>query len=252
MQAVPHRPRFFTLIELLVVVSIIAVLASLLLPALANARNKARDTTCMNNEKQQALAITMWSDDHGGWMPGAGYTSGNGIGQRVRMVSGVALNPSAATSTLIRDKFLPTDAAFICPMSSRMQDKWRNTRTYLLSSWTVAYNYRYSLQYAGNSKDTDDTPLRSGQAKPPKLSSCQTPSTTMLLVDGVHSADYADNSGVINSQYSKGYSGSASHQDTQRGNEAFMDGHVFLSEAYDVQYVDGTTGNFYLAKYPSD
>jgi prepilin-type N-terminal cleavage/methylation domain-containing protein len=57
--------RGFTLIELLVVIAIIAILAAILFPVFAQAREKARQTLCLNNTKQVGLAFQMYSQDFG-------------------------------------------------------------------------------------------------------------------------------------------------------------------------------------------
>ncbi|HUV85274.1 MAG TPA: DUF1559 domain-containing protein [Methanosarcinales archaeon] len=72
----------FTLIELLVVIAIIAILAAILFPVFAKAREKARQTSCLSNLKQISLAVTMYGQDYDERAPWLKYIAawGDGMG----------------------------------------------------------------------------------------------------------------------------------------------------------------------------
>ncbi len=71
-----HRSHTgFTLIELLVVVAIIGILASILFPVFAKAREKANQTTCLNNQRQINMALAFYAQEHEETLPKAeGWT----------------------------------------------------------------------------------------------------------------------------------------------------------------------------------
>ncbi len=80
----------FTLIELLVVIAIIAVLAAILFPVFAKAREKARQTACLNNQRQIATAALMWAQDHDELLPEAATVWGD-----LNLDKGVLICPTA-------------------------------------------------------------------------------------------------------------------------------------------------------------
>jgi len=74
------RRKGFTLIELLVVIAIIAILAAILFPVFARAREKARQSTCLNNCKQIAMGMMMYAQDYDEILPVAFMGDATGLG----------------------------------------------------------------------------------------------------------------------------------------------------------------------------
>ena len=76
-----HRVRRsgFTLIELLVVIAIIAILAAILFPVFAQARDKARQSSCLSNTRQMATSILMYVQDYDETFPGHEWPKGEGL-----------------------------------------------------------------------------------------------------------------------------------------------------------------------------
>jgi prepilin-type N-terminal cleavage/methylation domain-containing protein len=127
----------FTLIELLLVIAIIAVLAALLMPALATAKSKGKQTACLNNLRQLALSFQMYSADNDGKL-----AQNNPLaepGGNCWVLGDMKVGADATNTAIIRQgKLFPYAgqvALYRCPTDpSRVNDVPR-VRSYAMNSW---------------------------------------------------------------------------------------------------------------------
>lgn len=107
-----RRRNAFTLIELLVVIAIIAALAALLLPAFAQARERARMTGCLSNARQLAMAVQAYTQDyHEALPPSTNYAVPVHVPERIwtRLIQPYVRDTGIFTCPSARDSGFPTD-----------------------------------------------------------------------------------------------------------------------------------------------
>ena len=154
--------RGFTLIELLVVIAIIAILAAILFPVFARAREKARSASCQSNLHQLGAALVMYIDDYDGHYPWDDLTQGVQEG----------VDPTWTWRLMIYP-YVRNTQIFVCPSAPELSS--------FNATWT---DYGQAAGYAINHVHWDND-LGNGAEPPPghPISDIHFPAKTVLLTD---------------------------------------------------------------------
>lgn len=212
--------RAFTLLELLVAAAILGVLAALLLPVLGRARDKGRQTQCLNNLRQQAMALVMYLPENGDVFPAPGSALyGHHPEDWLWWQVGLDANQSAIARYVGSGVFMTN--LYQCPA-----DREARTTDTSLTAYTNFCRFSYSLtsyeRTNGLSPGLATLITSGGRAYRFRSASVNNPAGKILLLE-------EERAKINDARWVPGIS-TVTTRHYQRGNAAFGDGHVAAVE----------------------
>ncbi len=190
--SVPHsvhtkgKHHAFTLIELLVVIAIIAILAAILFPVFAQAREKARQAACLSNLKQIGTSMMMYTQDYDEALPNRSHNGGRGVCSDPSILGAEAgtTNPYCTSYSWQWqiNSYLKNNNVYVCPTNTgRSYKKTVNANT---DSLAVPIPSSYGINTVLYQYSANDQP-NSGDDGPVGLAQMTTPANTYFVADAV-------------------------------------------------------------------
>jgi prepilin-type N-terminal cleavage/methylation domain-containing protein/prepilin-type processing-associated H-X9-DG protein len=209
------KRRAFTLMELLVVVAIIAILASLLMPALTRGKQNAQRINCLSNLRQMAIAAQIYVDDQSGSYPVAYYEEvRQGVKYSVAwdLTTALSSTPSVAPGLLWQGA--GSEKIQQCP-------SFRGKANWLVDPHT---GYNYNTSYLGHGEN-ESVP------EPAKAADVKKPSGTIIFGDGEYGAGAnkfmrAPWPSLGDQSFRGRWAGTQGYRHTRKTNALFCDGHA--------------------------
>lgn len=230
----PERPKTgsrhaFTLIELLVVIAIIAILAGMLLPALSQAKEKARSVVCKSNMRQISLGMLMYLDDNNDYLPWSGGVDRNLDPDWVWGGQGDTAPTTPRTWGSLNYGFHPESGSVFAYVTGqdrhqRLDPSHTNIYKVYRCPSTGQIGRAQRVNFSMNSKIDRNEPLAEGRNTGPKgvkASAVSAPSGKLLLVN-------EDSKTMRNASFTPGGTAASGDFITHNGriNMGFIDGHI--------------------------
>lgn len=164
----------FTLVELLVVISIIAILAGLLLPAVRVVKEKSLGLKCASNIRQLGFGIAAYAEDNEGILPNTYNSLGSPVYRWTELIATYVEASKKDNGTLSTSLQLTNSVLAGCP-------SYKPTTG--LTAWDVGYGLNGQMNWPTNGNNSDTRNIATGTYKVFSLASVSFPSNRCLLVD---------------------------------------------------------------------